>query len=185
MKGFEKIRIRRVLPPMGNGTAVHLGNTRKTFVMYVGLYEGAAILRELKGESAVRPLTHDLLDSILHGFDIDVKRVLISDIIQNTFCATLVLEVTNHKGSGEKRSEVRIDARPSDCLVIALKKRCDIWCARTVLDRVKDVSEEGDSAEDVFDAFPQAGWKEPEAEESPDADPPEPEGEGEGGAEEQ
>ena len=145
MEDLEKIRIKKVLGPTQTGTAVLLGNDEKTFVMWIGLYEGAAIIRELNNEVPARPLTHELLSYILSGFNIEVKQIVISDIINNTFCATLVLEqkvVDKDDQWVGKRNEVRIDARPSDCLVIALKEKKDIWCSPAVLEKVRDVSEE-------------------------------------------
>jgi hypothetical protein len=144
MDELHKIRIKKVLGPTHTGTAVLLGNDEKTFVMYIGYYEGQALIRELNGEEPPRPFTHDLLWYVLDGFDIEVKRIVISDIIENTFCATLVLaqKVTgkNEEWVG-KRNEVRIDARPSDCLVIACKAKLDIFCTAKVLEKVQEVSE--------------------------------------------
>ncbi|MBX3469905.1 MAG: bifunctional nuclease family protein [Planctomycetes bacterium] len=141
---LHKISIKKVLGPINAGTAVLLGNDEKTFVMFIGTYEGAAILRELNDETPPRPMTHDLLSYVLSGFDITVKQIVISDIVDNTFCATLVLEQKcvgkNAEWSG-KRNEVRIDARPSDCLVLALKEKVDIWATSAVLEKVHDISE--------------------------------------------
>lgn len=142
---LHKIRIKKVLGPTNTGTAVLLGNDQKTFVMFIGIYEGAAIIRELNGESPARPLTHELISYVMQGFDIEVKQIVISDIVDNTFCATLVLEQKCLNGGGEwngKRNEVRIDARPSDCLVIALKEKKEIYATQAVLDKVRDISEE-------------------------------------------
>ena len=142
---LHKIRIKKVLGPTNTGTAVLLGNDQKTFVMFIGIYEGAAIIRELNGESPARPLTHELMSYVMAGFAIEVKQIVISDIVDNTFCATLILEQRCVTGGGEfngKRNEVRIDARPSDCLVIALKEKKDIYATQAVLDKVRDISEE-------------------------------------------
>jgi len=143
--GLIQIKIKKVLGPTQTGTAVLLGNEKKTFVMFIGLYEGAAIIRELNNEVPPRPLTHELLSYIFDGFDIAVKRIIISDIIDNTFCATLVLEQKVTSGNEEwtgKRNEVHIDARPSDCLIIALKEKKEIFCTARVLEKVRDVSED-------------------------------------------
>ena len=142
---LHKIRIKKVLGPTNTGTAVLLGNDQKTFVMFIGIYEGAAIIRELNGEAPARPLTHELISYVMQGFSIEVKQIVISDIVDNTFCATLVLEQKCANGAGEwngKRNEVRIDARPSDCLVIALKEKKEIYATQAVLDKVRDISEE-------------------------------------------
>lgn len=141
---LEKIRIKKVLGPINTGTAVLLGNDEKTFVMFIGPNEGAALLRELNHETPPRPMTHDLLSYILAGFEVKIKQIIISDIVDNTFCATLVLEQLCRDGEGGwngKRNEVRIDARPSDCLVLALKEQVDVFATRSVLERVQDVSE--------------------------------------------
>lgn len=141
---LHKVTIKKVLGPINAGTAVLLGNDQKTFVMFIGTYEGAAILRELNNETPPRPMTHDLLSYVLSGFDVKVKQIVISDIVDNTFCATLVLEQRCVGASAEwngKRNEVRIDARPSDCLVLALKEKCDIFATTSVLAKVHDISE--------------------------------------------
>lgn len=141
---LEKIRIKKVLGPINTGTAVLLGNEEKTFVMFIGPNEGAALLRELNHETPPRPMTHDLLSYILAGFEVKIKQVIISDIVDNTFCATLVLEQLCRDGEGDwngKRNEVRIDARPSDCLVLALKEQVEVFATRSVMERVQDVSE--------------------------------------------
>ncbi len=145
MEQLEKVKIKKVLGPTQTGTAVLLGNEKKTFVMFIGLYEGAAIIRELNGEVPARPLTHELISYVLTGFNIEIKQIVISDIINNTFCATLVLEQKVVNGDGEwvgKRNEVRIDARPSDCLILALKEKKDIFCTPAVLEKVRDLTEE-------------------------------------------
>ncbi|HZU97081.1 MAG TPA: bifunctional nuclease family protein [Planctomycetota bacterium] len=159
---LHKIRIKKVLGPTNTGTAVLLGNDQKTFVMFIGIYEGAAIIRELNGESPARPLTHELMSYVMAGFSIEVKQIVISDIVDNTFCATLVLEQKCVNGGGDwngKRNEVRIDARPSDCLVIALKEKKDIYATQAVLDKVRDISEE------IGSSFGPKG--KPKAEENP------------------
>jgi uncharacterized protein len=141
---LHKIRIKKVLGPIAAGTAVLLGNDDKTFVMFIGTYEGAAILRELNNEPPPRPMTHDLLANVLLGFDVTIKKIVISSIVDNTFCAMLVLEQGCTDAGGEfngKRNEVHIDARPSDCLVLALKNKVEIFATQSVLDKVHDVSD--------------------------------------------
>src|SRR5580698_8632520 len=159
---LHKIRLKKVLGPTNTGTAVLLGNDQKTFVMFIGIYEGAAIIRELNGESPARPLTHELMSYVMGGFGIEVKQIVISDIVDNTFCATLILEQKCVNGGGDwngKRNEVRIDARPSDCLVIALKEKKEIYATQAVLDKVRDISEE-------ISSFGKSA-KKPQAEENP------------------
>jgi bifunctional DNase/RNase len=184
---LEKIRIKKVFGPTQTGTAVLLGNEKKTFVMWIGPYEGAAIIRELNNEVPARPLTHELLSYVLSGFNIDIKQIVISDIINNTFCATLVLEqkvVDESEQWVGKRNEVRIDARPSDCLILALKEKKDIYCMPGVFEKVRDVSEEVEFSEKegvkleeteqgpsfTTPDFLHEKWNEPDAEAEEDED---------------
>jgi len=140
---LEKVKIKRVIGPTPSGAAVLLGNEKKTFVVFVGFYEAAALIREINHEVPARPLTHELIQNVFLGFDLEVKHVIISTILENTFCATLILQQKVGAGNEEwlaRRNEVRIDARPSDCFVIALKNKVDIFVTREVFDQVQDVS---------------------------------------------
>ncbi len=141
---IQKVKIRRIIiGPTPSGAAVLLGNETKTFVVFVGSDEAAALIREMNGESPARPLTHELLQNVFLGFEVEVKSVIISSIIDNAFCATLVLQQRVENGADEctgKRNEVRIDARPSDCLVLALKNNVDICVTEEVFEQVQDVS---------------------------------------------
>lgn len=140
-----KVEIKRVIGPTQAGSAVLLGNDEKTFVIFIGLPETAAIMRELKEERAERPQTHDLVQSIFLGFDLGIKQVIVSKIVDNAFCATLILEQKITDSNGEwvgRRNEVRIDARPSDCLVLALKNRSEILVTDEVFNQVQDFSQQ-------------------------------------------
>jgi len=158
MEGFERVEVKKVAGPIEGGAAVFLGNERKTFVIFVGIFEATAILKEIQNQRSPRPLTHDLIHNILLGFDVTVKQVRLSSLVENTFCATLILEQQLTGENGEfngQRNEVRIDARASDSIVIALKEGTDIWVANDVLDAVEDVGHKFEQ-----DYHPQHGWGE-------------------------
>lgn len=143
MEDHERVEVRKIAGPIDGGAAVYLGNKEKTFVIFVGIYEATAVVKEIHQQSSPRPLTHDLIHNIFLGFDIKVRRVVISSLLENTFCATLVLEQEVPDADGAwtgKRNEVRIDARASDSIVIALKEKVDIWVASQVFEAVDDVS---------------------------------------------
>ena len=123
--------------PTSNGCAVFLGIDEKTFVIYVDQGIGDAIQRAVSGEQAERPLTHDLMLTMLDGLGAEVERVVISDVDQGTFFARLIISMENELG--HKITE--IDARPSDSIVLALASGKPIYTARTVLDSVDDMSE--------------------------------------------
>lgn len=138
--------IQKVIGPTAAGAAVLLGNDQKSFVVWIGVSEALALHRELKNQSAQRPLTHDLLQSVLLGFDVRIRQIVITKIVDNAYCATLILEQKASERGGSRtgqRNEVRIDARPSDCFVLALKNRSEIHVTREVFEQVQDVSQLG------------------------------------------
>jgi uncharacterized protein len=93
--------------------------------IWIGPAEAQAIARELAGQRFPRPLTHDLLATIVEGLKAKVTRVVISDLRDNTFFANLVIEK-----DGEV---VSIDARPSDSIAVALRCGADIFVNEKLL----------------------------------------------------
>lgn len=89
--------------------------------IWIGPPEASAIALELAGKKFQRPLTHDLLVSILTGVGARVRHVEITDLRENTFFARIILE-----GPGGVLS---VDARPSDSLALALKTKARIFVA--------------------------------------------------------
>jgi bifunctional DNase/RNase len=135
------VRVERVLSwPEGSAQAVVLEREGKRFLIFVGPTEGAAVRRELDGERSERPMTHDLFDYAMRGFDVAVSRVAISALVNEVFCATVSL--TQSAEPGRPRREVRLDARASDAIVLALKASVPLTVARRVFDAVEDRSDE-------------------------------------------
>jgi uncharacterized protein len=93
----------------------------KRLPIWIGPPEASAIAMEIAGRKFQRPLTHDLLMSILQGLGAKVRRVEITDLRENTFYAKIYLEA-----GGEL---IAIDARPSDSLAVALKSKARIFVA--------------------------------------------------------
>lgn len=164
------VRVERVLSwPEGSAQAVVLEREGKRFLIFVGPTEGAAVRRELEGERSERPMTHDLFDYAMRGFDVAVSRVAISALVNEVFCATVSL--TQSAEPGRPRREVRLDARASDAIVLALKANVPLSVARRVFDAVEDRSAEiakieaatrGDAGEESGDET------EPSADDDPD-----------------
>lgn len=123
--------------PSNSGVAVFLGNNEKTFSIHVDHGVGASIAMLLRGQKRERPLTHDLIDLIFKAFNIQVKKIVINDLRNDTYFARLTLKAENeiHKKITE------IDARPSDCLAIALEEKQPIFVAAAVWNKVTDISE--------------------------------------------
>ncbi|MCR6657222.1 MAG: bifunctional nuclease family protein [Opitutus sp.] len=123
--------------PTANGCAVFLGHDAKTFVIYVDHSVGNAIQMTLNGVKKDRPLTHDLIGSILLGLGARLERVVINDAREGTFFARILLHMENELG----RKIVEIDARPSDSIVLALQQKRPIYVAQAVIDGVEDMTE--------------------------------------------
>ena len=123
--------------PTANGCAVFLGNEEKTFVIYVDQSVGNAIRLTLSGVKKDRPLTHDLIGSILLGLGAQIDHVVINDAREGTFFARILLRMENEIG----KKIVELDARPSDSIVLALQQKRPIYVARAVFDAVDDMTE--------------------------------------------
>ena len=124
--------------PTANGCAVFLGEDTKTFVIYVDHSVGNAIQMTLDGVKKERPLTHDLIGSIMLGLDTKLDHVVINDAREGTFFARIILRMENELG----KKIVEIDARPSDSIVLALQQKRPLFISRAVFDKEKDWTDE-------------------------------------------
>jgi uncharacterized protein len=127
------ITIKGVMPTT-NGCAVFLGDEQKTFLIYVDPAVGSAIQMCRAGIKKERPLTHDLIGSIMLGLGVQLQHVIINDARHDTYYARIILQMSNELG----RKIVEIDARPSDSMVLALQHDCPIYISRKVFDAVED-----------------------------------------------
>lgn len=130
------VTIKGVMPTT-NGCAVFLGNEDKTFVIYVDPSVGTAIQMTLSGVKKDRPLTHDLIGSVLLGLGAQLDHIVVNDQRDNTFFARILLRMENELG----KKIVELDARPSDSIVLALQQKRSIYVARAVFDSVEDMTE--------------------------------------------
>jgi len=113
---------------IGQGPVVILTDKggNKALPIWIGLPEANAIDKELRNILSPRPMTHDLLHSILTQAKVKVKEVKIVDLKDHTYYATLFL--TMDKGL------IEMDARPSDAIIIALKSKIPIFVSAKILD---------------------------------------------------
>ena len=123
--------------PTANGCAVFLGDGSKTFVIYVDHSVGNAIQMTLDGVKKERPLTHDLIGSIMLGLDTKLDHIVINDAREGTFFARIILRMENELG----KKIVELDARPSDSIVLALQQKRPLFVARGVFDDADDYTE--------------------------------------------
>ena len=128
----SEMRIRGLMmDPITNVPIVILKDVTGDTILpiWVGGYEAHAIALEIEKVSTPRPMTHDLIKTLLTGLGAVVKKVVVSELKDDTFYAVIWLE-----RDGEL---ITIDSRPSDALAIALRLDCPIYVDETVLENSK------------------------------------------------
>jgi bifunctional DNase/RNase len=120
-----------------DSATVFLGNEEKVFVITVDAFIGSAIAKAATKGKTDRPLTHDLMHLIFQGFEIRLDHVVINEVREDTFYARLILRMENEVG----KKIIEIDARPSDCITLALIEGAPIYIAKDVWKGLEDVSE--------------------------------------------
>jgi bifunctional DNase/RNase len=122
------------IDPRGNTPMVILEESEghRAFPIWIGLSEAQAITRALEGIPAPRPMTHDLMQNILAGLKATVTKIVVNDLRDSTFYATIYL--------ARQGQEYRIDARPSDAIALALGVKAPIFTTKEVLGAVRTVT---------------------------------------------
>ena len=100
-------------------------NGNSILPIWVGVYEANAIALEIEKVSTPRPMTHDLIKSLLLGLNMGMRKIVVSELRDDTFYAVIWLE-----RDGEL---ISLDSRPSDALALALRLDCPIYVDETVL----------------------------------------------------
>ena len=100
--------------------------------IWVGVYEANAIALEIEKVATPRPMTHDLIKSLLLGLNTAVNKVVVSELRDETFYAVIWLD-----RDGEL---ISVDSRPSDALALALRLDCPIYVEEAVLKSSKQAS---------------------------------------------
>ena len=109
-------------------------NGDRVLPIWIGPAEASAIAMELAGMKFARPLTHDLLKQVIVGLGADLRKVIITQVKDNTYYAEL------HIYRGD--AIVNIDARPSDSIAVALRLKAPIFTSEDLLDNTPvDTSE--------------------------------------------
>lgn len=108
--------------------------------IWVGAFEANAIALEIEKVAPQRPMTHDLLRNIIIECGFHASRVIITDLLENTFYA--LIELKDNEGKS-----LSLDARPSDAIALALRLDCPIFVKQEVLD-LSTVSQQTDQTAD-------------------------------------
>jgi len=115
---------------------------KRALFIWIGPSEARAIYAEMQGIKHFRPLTHDLLASVINEVNGEVHRIVITHAKENVFYARIMIE--------KDGSLVEIDARPSDSLVMALKFEAPVFVTKTLFEKMSLPMEEKAEIEDEY-----------------------------------
>jgi len=101
---------------------------QRSFPIIIGIVEASAIDRRLKGIKAPRPMTHDLLDSIIENLGTKIEKTVINDLRNHTFYAKIILNLNGRT--------IEIDSRPSDAIALGVASNAPIYVAEHVFEKV-------------------------------------------------
>ena len=120
-------------------------DTERYLPIWIGPAEADAIAVKLQGVNVPRPLTHDLLNTVIDTLGATINSVVVSDLKNDTFYAKVILNVDG--------GQMEVDSRPSDALALAVRAEVTIYAEDTVLDKAgilldketgKPIPEEGE-----------------------------------------
>lgn len=118
-------------------------NADRYLPIWIGIFEAQAIALKLDNIVTPRPMTHDLLNNLLKDLSINVEKIVICDIKDNTYYAQIHLIKDDKK--------YIIDSRPSDAIALAVRCDCKIYANDEIMEKAKffDMSSEGEELEQL------------------------------------
>lgn len=129
--------------------------TDRYLPIWIGPFEADAITIQLQGVEVSRPLTHDLLRSVIEEMGATVSHIIVSDLRDDTFFARIIMDSNGRR--------VEIDSRPSDAIALAIRVDAPVFVAEKVMQEasiqpgddsgLSDLSDEEDVELDVFRDF--------------------------------
>ena len=156
-----EVKIRALMMDPNSGTPIIILKDVQSDTMlpiWVGAYEANAIALEIEKIAPPRPMTHDLLRNLIVEMGIQVERVVVTSLRDNTFFA--VIEMQTSDGN-----RMVLDSRPSDAIALALRADCPIYvdmevikASRNTVPTDDELTDEGASAEEEWpDVIGEAG----------------------------
>lgn len=120
-----------MMDPVTNMPIVILKDSQGNSILpiWVGVYEANAIALEIEKIVTPRPMTHDLIKTLLTGLHTGVRKIVVNELKEDTFYAVIWLE--------REGKLISVDSRPSDALAIALRLDCPIYVDDSVLQNSK------------------------------------------------
>jgi uncharacterized protein len=157
-----EVKIRALMMDPNSGTPIIILKDVQSETMlpiWVGAYEANAIALEIEKIAPPRPMTHDLLRNLIVEMGIQVERVVVTSLRDNTFFA--VIEMQTSDGN-----RMVLDSRPSDAIALALRADCPIYVDAEVIKASsrnttavddEEITEEATSEEEWPDVIGEAG----------------------------
>ena len=130
MKSVVSLKFNKILQSE-TFSALSLGTEKNEITIYTDPQVGKDLQVFLQQGKKIRPSCHELIESILDGFSISPLHVQLYDVEESIYFAKLFLE----KEEKEGKTVLEIDARPSDCITLAVLYNLPIYCAQEVLDK--------------------------------------------------
>jgi hypothetical protein len=117
--------------PVTNVPIVILKETggKRVLPIWIGVFEANAIALEMEGVETPRPMTHDLFNNFFSVVDSRMVRVVVDNLMDNTFYASIYLE--------SKGEELKLDSRPSDAIALALRAKSPIFVTEEVMSQAQ------------------------------------------------
>ena len=140
-----EVKIRALMMDPNSGTPIIILKDVQSDTMlpiWVGAYEANAIALEIEKIAPPRPMTHDLLRNLIVELGVQVDRVVVTSLRDNTFFAVIEM----HNSEGDK---MVLDSRPSDAIALALRADCPIYVDMEVIKASRNTmpTEESEEAE--------------------------------------
>ncbi len=112
---------------------------QRVLPIWVGVFEANAIALQIENIATPRPMTHDLLRNVIADLKAQVRKIVVSDLKENTFYALIYMTVNG--------DTIAVDARPSDAIALALRVRAPIFVEDAVIDSAKSLDFTPDKAD--------------------------------------
>ena len=125
--------------PITNVPIILLKDVRGNHMLpiWIGVFEANAIALEIEKVSTPRPMTHDLLKNIVDVMNGRIVRVVVDNLMDNTFYATIYVDC--------RGEELRVDSRPSDAIAVALRANIPIFVTQEVMSQAQSFEMTEDS----------------------------------------
>ncbi len=144
MIAMEVLGVQEVLPSDTPVVLLREADGERMLPIFIGLPEAKAIILAMAGQDPPRPMTHDLMATLLETFSVSVEQVVVTELRERTFFAEVTLR-------GPVGIEV-LSARPSDAIALAVRTGAPVFAAEEVVDEVGFVPPPTDEERDPADA---------------------------------